>query len=296
MTNPLLQNWDTPFKMAPFDQIDDTHFEPAFEAALKEAEANIRVIAENPAPPDFANTIEALEVADKTFSKVLSVFFTLAGADSNPERQRLQREFSPRIAGFSSETYGNKALFARICTLWEGRDALDLTPEQARVLMLTHRAFRRAGAGLSGDQDVRMRAIMARLAELGTGFTQNLLADEAEWLMPLAEDDLKGLPDFVVEAARAAGAERDLSGPVITLSRSLIVPFLQFSPRRDLRERALGRGPHAGQTAGIQTTAPSQPRHWPCAPSVQNFWVMTVLPISSWRRKWPAHQRLCASF
>ena len=119
-------------------------------------------------------------------------------------------------------------------------------------MYLTRRGFVRAGAALTGDQDKRMRQIMSRLAELGTAFTQNLLADEAAWHLELAEGDLEGLPDFVVNAARAAGKEKGLNGPVITLSRSLIVPFLQFSPRRDLREVAFNawaaRGANGGET------------------------------------------------
>ena len=119
-------------------------------------------------------------------------------------------------------------------------------------MLLTRRAFVRAGAALTGEAEARMRAIMARLAELGTAFTQNLLADEAGWRMELTEADLDGLPDFVVENARAAGREAGLDGPVITLSRSLIVPFLQFSARRDLRKRAFeawaARGAGGGET------------------------------------------------
>src|SRR6056297_3427839 len=115
---------------------------------------------------------------------------------------------------------------------------LGLGAEEARLLLLTRRAFVRAGAALDGEAEARMRAIMARLAELGTAFTQNLLADEAGWRMELGEGDLAGLPDFVIANARAAGREAGLAGPVITLSRSLIVPFLQFSSRRDLRRRA----------------------------------------------------------
>jgi peptidyl-dipeptidase Dcp len=252
MTNPLLAEWDTPFGLAPFDAITDEDFAPAFEAAMAAARAEIAAIADNPEAPGFANTIQALEAAGKALDRVLSVFFTLAGADSTPARQALQRDFAPRLAAHSSEIYGNKALFARIDTLWQGRDALGLGPEEARLLMLTHRAFRRAGAMLSGAEEARMRAIMARLAELGTAFVQNLLADEAGWHMALAEEDLEGLPGFVVDAARAAGRERGAEGPVITLSRSLIVPFLQFSTRRDLRRRAYqawaARGAMGGTT------------------------------------------------
>jgi len=252
MTNPLLRDWTGPFQLAPFSEISDEDFAPAFDVALDEARAEITAIADNPEPPTFANTIEALEASGAALDKVLSVFFTLAGADSNPARQALQREFSPKLAGYSSWVSGNKALFARIEALWEARETLDLTPEQTRVLMLTHRGFRRAGAALTGAEDARMREIMARLAELGTAFTQNLLADEAAWQMELGEDDLDGLPDFLISAARAAGAETGLDRPVITLSRSLIVPFLQFSDRRDLREQAFAaweaRGANGGET------------------------------------------------
>ncbi|MEL7258705.1 MAG: peptidase M3, partial [Pseudomonadota bacterium] len=190
MTNPLLSEWTTPFEMAPFNKISDEHFEPAFETALEEARSDIQAIANDPAEPTFANTIEALEMAGKTLDQVLSVFYSVVGADSNDTRQALQRAFSPKLAAYSSEIYGNKALFTRIEALWESRDTLDLTEEQHRVLMLTHRGFRRAGAGLTGKADTRMREIRTRLAELGTAFTQNLLADEAGWHMELTEDDL----------------------------------------------------------------------------------------------------------
>ena len=238
MTNPLLADWATPFALAPFDAISDEDFTPALEQALAAHRAEIDDIAADPADPSFANTVEALEAAGTALDKVLSVFFTVAGADSNPQREALQRDFSPRLAAHFSEISANKALFRRLAALWEQRDTLDLTAEQARVLMLTHRNFLRAGAALEGDAEQRIKAIKSRLATLGTEFTQNLLADERDWFMELSEADLEGLPGFVVSAARAAGAEKQAKGPVITLSRSLIVPFLQFSPRRDLREKA----------------------------------------------------------
>ncbi|MEM8628142.1 MAG: M3 family metallopeptidase, partial [Pseudomonadota bacterium] len=259
MNNPLLQDWTTRFELAPFDAIEDVHFEPAFETALAEAQAEIGAIAANPEAPSFANTIEALEVAGKRLDQVLSVFYSVSGADTNDTRQALQRSFSPKLAAHSSEIFGNKALFARIESLWQDHEALELTDEQSRVLMLTHRSFRRAGAGLTGEDDARMREIRKRLAELGTAFTQNLLADEAGWFMELSEDDLEGLPDFVISAAREAGREKGAGCPVVTLSRSLIVPFLQFSPRRDLRQKAFAawaaRGANGGDTDNRAITA-----------------------------------------
>ena len=252
MVNPLLKEWDGPFKLAPFDEIADEHFKPAFEEALEAARAEVMEIAENPEKPSFANTIEALEASGEPLDKVLSVFFTVAGADSNPKRQELQREFSPKLAAYSSEVTGNKRLFDRIEALWQARESLDLSDEQERLLMLTRRRFVRAGAALSGESDKRMREIMGRLAELGTQFTQNLLADESGWYMELDSQALENLPDFVVSAAWEAGREKGLEAPVITLSRSLIVPFLQFSHRRDLREKAFraweARGAMGGET------------------------------------------------
>ena len=252
MTNPLLTNWQTDFQIAPFDRIADADFAPALEAALASHRAEIEAIAGSQEAPDFANTIEALEAAGGDLDKVLSVFFTVAGADSNPAREDLQRAFSPKLAAHFSEITSNKALFALVDAVWEARDELELSEEQARVLMLTRRGFVRAGAALDGAADARMKEIKSRLASLGTAFTQNLLADERSWFMELGEEDLEGLPSFVVDTARAAGAEKGRDGPVVTLSRSLIVPFLQFSTRRDLRAQAYkawcARGANGGES------------------------------------------------
>jgi peptidyl-dipeptidase Dcp len=252
MTNPLLSAWETPFELPPFAQITDAHFAPAFDAALVTSRAAIAVIAGNDAAATFANTIEALEGADAELDRILSLFYNLAGADSTEMREKLQREFSPRLAAYSSEVSQNTALFARVKTLWQARDGLGLTDEQMRVLYLCHRGFVRAGANLTGDARDRMAAVKERLAVLSTDFTQNLLADERSWFMELSEDDLAGLPGFVITTARAAGAEKGAAGPVVTLSRSLIVPFLQFSERRDLRQTAWAawgaRGANGGDT------------------------------------------------
>ena len=252
MTNVLLQDWDTPFQIAPFDAISDEDFAPALDIALERHRAEIDAIAGADEPAGFANTIEALEAVGRDLDKVLGTFHTVAGADSNPAREALQRDFSPKLAAHFAEISGNKALFARVDAVHDMRAQLDLTDEQARVLMLTHRGFVRAGAALEGADEARMKEIKGRLAELGTAFTQNLLADERDWFMELGEDDLVGLPQFVIDTARAAGAEKGVEGPVVTLSRSLIVPFLQFSTRRDLREQAYkawtARGANGGAT------------------------------------------------
>ena len=250
MTNPLLQPFDGTFGLPPFAAIDDTHFGPAFDEALSRARAAIAAIAEGPGA-DFAEVIEAMELAEGDLDRVAGVFYNLAGADSNDAREALQRDLAPKMSAFSSEVTNNKALFAKIDALWQGRDGLGLAAEQLRVLELYRRMFVRSGAALEGAEAARLTAVKARLAVLGTQFSQNLLADERGWFMELAEADLEGLPGFVIEAARGAGAERGL-GPVVTLNRSLIVPFLQFSPRRALRQKAyeawVARGANGGET------------------------------------------------
>mmetsp|Transcript_22989 Transcript_22989/g.38799 ORF Transcript_22989/g.38799 Transcript_22989/m.38799 type:complete len:671 (-) Transcript_22989:1580-3592(-) len=252
MTNVLLQDWDTPFQIAPFDAISDDDFAPALDVALANHRAEIDAITNTADPATFANTIEALEAAGTDLDKVLGPFFSMAGADSNPAREALQRDFSPKLAAHFAEISGNSALYQRVADVWAQRETQGLTDEQARVLMLTHRGFVRSGAALKGADEDRIKVIKGRLAELGTQFTQNLLADERSWFMALAEEDLAGLPPFVIDAARAAGVEKDAGGPVVTLSRSLITPFLQFSTRRDLREKAYkawaARGANGGET------------------------------------------------
>ncbi|MGL4310313.1 MAG: M3 family metallopeptidase [Paracoccaceae bacterium] len=252
MTNPLLSDWKTPFGLPPFDAIRDADFAPAVDAALAEARANIAAIAGNPEPATFANTIEALEIAEQSLGRVLSVFYNLSGADSTDARQALERDLAPKLSAFSTEIIMNPALFARIAAVWATRDSLKLTQEQSRLLMLTRRGFVRAGAELRGEARDRLAAINERLAVLSTAFSQNLLADERDWALPLTQADLEGLPDFVIAAAKAAGEERGQDGHVLTLNRALVVPFLQFSPRRDLRERAyeawVARGENGGAT------------------------------------------------
>lgn len=238
MTNPLLKDWTGPFGLAPFAEIKDSDFTPALDEALARHNAEIEAIATNAEAPSFTNTIEALEAAGKDLDKVLSVFFNLLGADTNDTRQELQRAFSPRLSAHSSAIYANQDLFQRIETLWAARDDLELSEEEARVLMLTRRGFVRAGAALEGTAAERMAEIKSQLAVLSTDFTQNMLADEAGWTMDLSDDDLDGLPDFLISAARAAGQAAGKDGPVVNLSRSVITPFLQYSTRRDLRETA----------------------------------------------------------
>ena len=250
--NPLLEDWTAPFAMPPFGEIETEQFAPAFEAAMREGRANLDAIAADPEPPTFANTIEAMERAERGLDRVASVFFNLAGAHTSDAIEALQRDLSPKLAAHHAETMMNADLFARIDDLHARQAELGLGPEQARVLTLYHRMFVRAGARLKGADRDRLKAVLQRLASLGTAFGQNVLADEQAWALALSPDDLIGLPDDLVAAAAAAAAERGQDGHVITLSRSLVVPFLQSSPRRDLREKAfrawVARGENGGAT------------------------------------------------
>lgn len=252
MTNPLLQDWTGPFGIAPYDQIEDAHFSPAIEQAMASHIAEIDAIAQNSDAPSFENTIEALEGAGEDLDKALSVLFNLMGADTNPARQELEREWSPKLSAHSSAIYSNKALFQRIADLWEAHQSLGLDEEQLQVLKLTHRRLVRAGAGLTGAEADRMAEIKSKLAVLSTDFTQNMLKDESDWSMDLPVADQDGLPDWLISAATAAGETAGKDGPIVTLSRSLVVPFLQYSTRRDLREIAYkawtARGANGGET------------------------------------------------
>ncbi len=250
--NALLAPWTTPFGLPPFDALTDDDWMPAIDEALSEARQAVAAITAGGEAPTFQNTVLALELADRTLGRVLGAFWAAAGADANPAREAIERDLAPKLSAYGSEITQNRPLFDRIEALWDGREALGLSPEEERVLMLTHRGLVRAGARLEGAEAERMKEIKSRLSTLGTQFSQNLLADERAWTMPLGPGDLEGLPGFVVAAAHAAGEAAGAGGPVVTLSRSLIVPFLQFSTRRELRQKAyeawIARGANGGET------------------------------------------------
>jgi peptidyl-dipeptidase Dcp len=249
--NPLLEPWTGPFEAPPFERIEPGHFRPAFDAALKEARAQIDAVAANPAPPSFANTIEALERSGRGLDRVANVFFNLAGAATNDELQAIEREIAPVLARHRNETYLNEALFERIDALKADQNRLGLSAEQARVLDRYHLNFVRFGAGAPGDAKARLKAIGERLATLAAEFGQNVLADEKAWLMLLDEEDLEGLPDFYrASAARIASERGHPERFAVTLSRSSVEPFLQFSARRDLREAAFRAWAARGESGG----------------------------------------------
>ncbi|MGB5902630.1 MAG: M3 family metallopeptidase [Xanthobacteraceae bacterium] len=236
--NPLLQAWLTPHETPPFDAIRPEHFLPAFEQAFADHAAEIAAITHDPAAPDFANTIVALERAGRLLSKVSAVFYDLVSAHSSPELLAIDSEVSLRQARHWNPILMNAVLFGRIALLYQRRAELKLTSEQMRLLERTYTRFHRAGAGLDDAAKTRMAVINERLAQLGTTFSHHLLGDEQAWSLELGEADRDGLPESFIAAAEAAAAERGLPGKaVVTLSRSSVEPFLKEAGRRDLREK-----------------------------------------------------------
>jgi len=252
-TNPLLAAWTGPFELPPFASIKPGHYRPAFDRTLAAHRAEIEAIAADPAAPTFDNTVAALERSGREVDKVANVFFVLTGADTSDEIEAIERDISPLLARHNNALYLNRPLYARIADLYARREALGLDAEQARVLERYHTRFVRAGAALERPAQDRLAAINEQLASLGTQFGQNVLADEKSFAMLLEEGDLAGLPDFARAAARAAAEERGQTGKyAITLARSSVETFLQFSSRRDLREKAfqawIRRGENGGTT------------------------------------------------
>ena len=237
-TNPLLMAWETPHQTPPFDAIRPEHFLPAFERAFADHTAEITAMTHDPAEPDFANTITALERSGKLLSKVAAVFYDLVSAHSNPAILEIDKEVSLRMARHWNPIMMNAVLFGRIALLYDNRKTLTLTSEEQRLLERTYTRFRRTGAGLNDEAKARMAEINEQLAQLGTSFSHHVLGDEQDWFLELGEDDRAGLSESFIAAAKAAAEERGMPGKaIVTLSRSSVEPFLQSSARRDLREK-----------------------------------------------------------
>ena len=256
--NPLFTEWTAPFGAPPFAEIRTEHYRAAFDVAIRQHREEILAIADNSDAPSFANTIVALETSGDALDRVASVFFNLASSNTDDAIQEIQREIAPVLARHASEINLNSALFRRIEQLWTERETLGLDDEQARVLDRYHTRFIRAGAGLDLAGKKRLAEITERQATLATLFGQNVLADEKNFMLVLdGEDDLAGLPGFLRSAAAQAADDRDLKGKyVITLSRSSIEPFLQFSKRRDLREKAFEAWIRRGENDGASDNRP----------------------------------------
>ena len=236
---------------------DASRFEEAFAAGIKAHSKEVAAITAETDRPDFVNTIIALEQSGLALSKVSRAFAVIAGTSTTPEFQALERSIYPRLSRHFSAISLNPDLFARVEKVAATESQSETICQQDRRLLLrTHERMARSGAKLDQADRDRLSDIEARLSELFTAFAQNILKDENDWFMELKEDDLAGLPAWLVSSLRSAGAERGKDGPIITLSRSLIVPFLQLSERADLRETAFEAWTRRGENDGPSDNRP----------------------------------------
>lgn len=236
--NPLLGNWAGPSGgVPPFDQVRVADFKPALQAAMAENMAEIDKITGNTSNPSFENTIVALERSGQTFNRVTSIYGVWSSTMSSAEFQAVEREMQPKLAAFSDKIYQNAPLFARIAAVYGSMQ--NLTPVQQRLCWLYYTNFVRAGAKLDADAKKRVAAINERLATLFANFSQNLLADEADYALYLKDEkDLAGLPAPLRAAAHSAAVARGHASEwAILNTRSSMDPFLTYSDRRDLREK-----------------------------------------------------------
>jgi len=250
--NPLLENWQTPYGLPPFDLVRAEDFSTAFDLALQSHRAEIDSLAGSMFVPTFENTLVAFDRSGRLLARVRELFFNLTAAETSPALQKVELEIAPKLSAHNSAIYMNDALFGRIDLLHARRGSLGITPEAQRLLDRVHLDFVRAGAKLAPASKARYADVMAKLAQLTTQFSQNVLADESSYQLLLRDErDLAGLPESLRNAAKEAAVARGVNDAyAITLSRSLIVPFLTFSERRDLREQVqkawASRGEHDG--------------------------------------------------
>jgi peptidyl-dipeptidase Dcp len=239
--NPLFAAWTSPLETPPFDRIKNEHFKPAIMEGIKRHNEEIKAIAENPDPPTFANSIEALDRSGLFLDRTRRILENLLSAHTNDELQAIATDLAPILSQHDDEIYLNPQLFARIKALYEQRDSgsLSLNPEQRQLLERFYKDFVRAGANLNDTQKARLKEINQELAVLELKFADNVLKDTNSYQLVIDNQaDLEGLPANVIAAAAEAATERGLPGKwVFTLHKPSMIPFLQYSPRRDLREK-----------------------------------------------------------
>ena len=238
MSNPLLKSFTSKHTAAPFSQITEAHFKPAFEKAIALAKAEIDEITSNTEAPNFKNTIEALEFSGKKLERISSIFFNLNAAETNEEIQKIAQEVSPWLSEFSNDVRLNDQLFKRVKQVYEQRDNFSLTSEQSTLLEKKYKSFARNGANLNQSDKEKLRSIDQQLAKLSLKFGENLLAETNAYEMHLTDvNQLKGLPDSAKEAAAMTAKEKNKEGWVITLDYPSYVPFMTYAENRNLREQ-----------------------------------------------------------
>lgn len=238
MKNILLNSFDTPHNVAPFDQIQLDNYKPAIEEGIAKAKRGIDAITNQTEVASFENTIEALEFNGMHLDRVTSIFFNLNSAETSPEMQQLAQEISPMLSSFSNDINLNEQLFERIKTVVETVDQASLTPEQQRLLQKNYNSFVRNGALLNEQAKEQLRKIDTELSTLSLTFNQNTLAETQDFQLHLtAEEDLSGLPESTIEAARETAQSQQLDGWVFTLDYPSYLPFMTYADNRELRKK-----------------------------------------------------------
>jgi len=238
--NPLLSEWNTPFNTPPFQLIETSHFLPAVEEAVKSAEKDIELIANNPDIPTFNNTIAALDKSGEILTRITSVLFNLNSAETNKLLQEAAQQASPILTRFSNDITLNTKLFERIVNIFENKETSGFTSEQKILIERKYRSFMLGGAGLKENDRKRFREISEELATLSLKFDENVLEETNSWILHLTDkSDLEGLPGSIVEVAAKEALSRDKEGWVFTLHYPSYIPFMQYSGKRYLREKML---------------------------------------------------------
>jgi peptidyl-dipeptidase Dcp len=237
--NPFLTPYTTPYQVPPFDQIKLEHYKPAFLEGMRVQKGEIEAIANATAKPTFENTVLAMETSGDLLSRVSTVFFNLSSSHTNKEMQQLSQELAPMLSRHSDDINLNEKLFKRVQTLWETRDKLKLNTEQNRLLELNYKAFVRSGAKLSNTEKEELRKLNGELSLLAVKFGNNILTEtNAFELVIEKKEDLVGLPESLVQAAAQVAEQKGKKGAwIFTLQNASVMPFLQYSARRDLREK-----------------------------------------------------------
>ncbi len=248
--NPFFSDYNTPFETPAFDKIKSSDFMPAFKEGIKQNQDEIKAIVNNPAPADFENTIVAMERSGKLLTKVSNVFFALNGADTNEELQAIAKEVTPLLSKNNDDIKLNEGLFKRIKTVYDKMAASGLTAEQQRLVNKYYQRFVRGGANLSGKDKETFRAINQQLSMLSLQFGENVLNENNRFEMLLDQkEDLDGLPASVIAGAADAAKAHGYDGKwLFTLHKPSLIPFLQYSTKRALREKMftgyITRGDH----------------------------------------------------
>lgn len=235
--NPLVKPWNTPYQTPPFNSIKTEDYKPAILFALDEAKKDVNQIISNPEKPSFENTIIALEKSGSLLNRILSVFFNLNEAHTSEAFQKIAEEITPELTKYSNDMNMNPELFARVKEVYDSRDDIPMTLEQRTLLDKTYKGFIKNGALLKGNDKDEYRKISEELSLLSLKYNRNNLAETNAYLLHITKkNDLKGLPQYAIDAAMETAKQRKMKGWVFTLHYPSYIPFITYAENRELRK------------------------------------------------------------